>query len=165
MTACATTAIFASLSSKAFDDLSSSSFVLLCGGWLASLATGIFSFMTASYARRSGFVDVPCRDTYVLPLRLIQITTSLYLFLLVGTIIYRSAVTGSRRLGQRLNETELDDIPGLVFYYGETLVMWLTLALIIFIRQRAKQIFGPSYQVRSSMSIPRKSRGLIGYTG
>lgn len=165
MTACATTATSVSFPDKSDGEIGTLRSTLLCGGWLASLATGIFSFMTASYARRSGFVDLPCRNTYALPLRLIQITTLLYLFLVVSIGIVVTAVWTSRRLLEILERPEVKTPVGLVFAYGEGLVMWLTLALIIFIRQRAKQIFGPSYQVQSSTSFSRTTLGLISYLG
>jgi len=63
------------------------------------------------------------------------------------------ASVGSRRLAQRLVENGVRNLVGVIFRYGEVLVMWLTLALIIYIRQRAKQISGPSYQVQSLISI------------
>lgn len=152
MTACATTATCVSLGEKGADKLDGLSWLLLFCGWLASPVTGIFSFTTASYARRSSFIDVPYRDIYTLPMRVIQVTTSLYLFSSLGLVILLLAATGLfRRIEQILINIWLDELLWLAFLYGETVVMRLTLTLIIFIRQRAKQIFGPSYQVQSSI--------------
>ena len=36
------------------------------------------------------------------------------------------------------------------FFLGELLVLWLTLGLIIFVRQTVKQLFGSAYQVQPS---------------
>jgi len=139
-------------------------YTLLLSGWVLSLATSIFGFCTSWYARRSGFVDAPCLNTYTLPLRWIQASTALYMFLVLSWLFCLTlAIWGSGALYQTLKGVAdktviviserhygMGDLLTEAFFLGELLVLWLTLGLIIFVRQTVKQLFGSAYQVQPS---------------
>jgi len=153
MTACATTATIFSFHNKQLDATHTTTVVLLWYGLsVPLLATGIASFTTASIARALAFVDVPCQDTYARPLLLLKATTPLYLFVIITFLVVYTRTMVFSDLKVKLGRPKIEGLT-LVFVYGEALVMWLTLLSIISIRQGAKHIFGPSYQVRSSTSM------------
>lgn len=145
MTACAALTI-AAYNDKA---LSTSQAYLFVGGILGSLATGIFSYLAGGYAERANFVDVPCRKTYAIPVRLIQVSTAVYVLVGGSVFLYIFLSLASHRLGKRIDQAvnKIDTVLGHTLFWTELILMWATLGLIIFVRQSAKQIFGSSYQV------------------
>lgn len=119
----------------------------------SSVAASIFSFFSGKFASHSWFLDQPCRDIYQIPLRLVQASTGVYLVALLLIMLGLTLNSwlpriATRRIGRRLPSAEdMEVILVAIAYPMEVLLLWTTFILIIYIRQRAKQLFGEAYQV------------------
>lgn len=151
--ACALILVLYTTSDGALDNLE---FTLAIVGFLGALANCIFSFCASWYADRAAFIDFACQTTYRTPLLLIQGFSALYIacamFLVVafflGLLFARLYARLKKGLVSVIDMQGYEAISGCVsslLYFAEFLLMWVNFALIIWVRERAKSLFGPLY--------------------
>jgi hypothetical protein len=124
--------------------------VLIPLGLCGSTALAIFSFFVSAYAAQNSFIDVPCEETYEIALALIRASAALYLFCAFLVIFELALASQSKRFKNFLETAEFLHISirgwlNLSFALTEFFLLWTTLALIVFVREYAKRIFGRSY--------------------
>lgn len=129
------------------------SFVIVITG---SILTSGFSFYASKYAQRHMYVDWPCRQSYSVAIILLQISTGIYISSVAGVFVFPFIVvliekgylgtfaSKAHKVLKSYSEHGGSIVFG-CFLFSEVVMVISSFALIMVIREKARTLFGSSY--------------------